>query len=132
MAEMKVPREVRQGLVDLVAVVDWWISQYETLLAEHQKVQDQVQRLDMERLGLATRFQSTLMQNQAEWDAKREALEAEVQRLTQHARELEAAFADAQSRFAEVLESRPSSMADLTEQAVLLINEAKKMVREHL
>jgi cell division septum initiation protein DivIVA len=132
MAEMKVPREIRQSLIDLVAVVDWWISQYETLLAEHQKVQEQVQRLDMERLGLATRFQSTLMQNQAEWDAKREALEAEVQRLTQHAKGLEMVVADAQSRFAEALESRPSSMADLTEQAVLLINEAKKMVREHL
>lgn len=124
--------EIRQRLLDLVVDVDSWYAQQQELEGRLREANERAQRLDHERLGATLRLESELQRSTVEYDEKIEALEQQVQALHGQIAAQNQEIKDAIDQFARELEVRPDTLATLTVQAVALIRETKKMIRENL
>lgn len=126
------PQQLRQRLLDLLVDVDAWMSDDETLREQLAAAQEQIRRLDHERLGAVLRLESELAQSNVEWNEKVADLEAQVRVLSDQVLAQNNEIEGARQRFAKVLEIRPERLADLTDKALVLIEESKKILRENL
>ncbi len=129
---MSQAQEIRQRLLDIVVDVDSWYAQQQELEDRVREANDRAQRLDNERLGATLRLETEFQRSTVEYLEKVEALEEQIRGLAERINAQNAEIKDAVDRFAKELEVRPDSLAALTVQAVALIREAKKMIRENL
>jgi len=126
------PQQLRQRLLDLLVDVDAWMGDDESLREQLTAAQEQIRRLDHERLGAVLRLESELAQINVEWNEKVADLEAQVRTLSDQVLAQNTEIENARQRFAKVLEVRPERLADLTDKALFLIEESKKILRENL
>lgn len=126
------PQQLRQRLLDLLVDVDAWMGDDESLREQFTAAQEQIRRLDHERLGAVLRLESELAQSNVEWNEKVADLEAQVRTLSDQVLAQNAEIEDARQRFAKVLEIRPEKLADLIDKALVLIEESKRILRENL
>src|SRR4029450_186736 len=126
------PQQLRQRLLDLLVDVDAWVGDDESLREQLTATQEQMRRLDHERLGAVLRLESELAQVNVEWKEKVTDLEAQVRTLSDQVLAQNTEIEDARQRFAKVLEIRPEKLADLIDKALVLIEESKKILRENL
>jgi predicted nucleic acid-binding Zn-ribbon protein len=131
-SRMTHPQQLRQRLLDLLVDVDAWMSDDDALRAQLTAAQEQIRRLDHERLGAVLRLESELAQSNVEWNEKVADLESQIRVLSDQVLAQNAEIEDARQRFAKVLEIRPERLADLTDKALVLIEESKKILRENL
>jgi predicted nucleic acid-binding Zn-ribbon protein len=129
---MTYPQQLRQRLLDLLVDVDAWMSEDESLREQLTAAQEQIRRLDHERLGAILRLESELAQSNAKWSEKVADLEGQVRVLGDQVHAQNNEIEDARQRFAKVLEIRPERLADLVDKALVLIEESKKILRENL
>lgn len=129
---MTYPQQLRQRLLDLLVDVDAWMGEDEVLREQLATTQEQVRRLDHERLGAVLRLESELTQSNVEWNEKVADLENQVRVLSDQVLAQNREIEDARQRFAKVLEVRPERLAELTDKAMFLIEESKKILRENL
>jgi predicted nucleic acid-binding Zn-ribbon protein len=126
------PQQLRQRLLDLLVDVDAWMGDDESLREQLTAAQEQIRRLDHERLGAVLRLESELAQTNAEWNEKVADLEAQVRTLSDRVLAQNTEIEDARQRFAKALEIRPEKLIDLVDKALVLIQESKKILRENL
>jgi predicted nucleic acid-binding Zn-ribbon protein len=126
------PQQLRQRLLDLLVDVDAWMGDDESLREQFAAAQEQIRRLDHERLGAVLRLESELAQINAEWNEKVADLEAQVRTLSDQVLAQNTEIESARQRFAKALEIRPEKLADLVDKALVLIEESKKILRENL
>jgi len=126
------PQQLRQRLLDLLVDVDAWMGDDESLREQLAAAQEQIRRLDHERLGAVLRLESELAQTNAQWNEKVADLEAQVRTLSDQVLAQNTEIESARQRFAKALEIRPESLADLVDKALALIEESKKILRENL
>ncbi len=129
---MTYPQQLRQRLLDLLVDVDAWMGEDEVLREQLAVAQEQMRRLDHERLGAVLRLESELARSNVEWSEKVAGLEGQVRILGDQVLAQNSEIEDARQRFAKVLEIRPERLADLTDKALVLIEESKKILRENL
>jgi|RhiMethySRZTD1v2_1073278.scaffolds.fasta_scaffold2448398_1 hypothetical protein len=129
---MTYPQQLRQRLLDLLVDVDAWMGDDESLREQLAAAQEQIRRLDHERLGAVLRLESELAQINVEWKERVADLEAQVRTLSDQVLAQNSEIEDARQRFAKVLEIRPEGLADLIDKALVLIEESKKIIRENL
>lgn len=126
------PQQLRQRLLDLLVDVDAWMGDDEVLREQLSAAQEQVRRLDHERLGAVLRLESELNQSNVEWNEKIADLENQVRVLGDQVLAQNSEIERARQRFAKVLEVTPAGLAELTDKALVLIEESKKIIRENL
>ena len=126
------PQQLRQRLLDLLIDVDAWMGEDESLREQLAKAQEQVRRLDHERLGAILRLESEMAQANATWTERVSELEAQARTLTDQVHAQNQEIIDARKRFAKALEVSPGTLAELTDKAMVLIEESKKILRENL
>lgn len=124
--------EIRQRLLDLIVDVDSWYAQQQELEGRLREANERAQRLDNERLGATLRLESELQRSTVEYDERIEALGQQVQVLHEQIATQNQEIKGAIDQFAKELEVRPDTLAALTSQAVALIRETKRMIRENL
>lgn len=126
------PQQLRQRLLDLLVDVDAWMGDDEVLREQLSAAQEQIRRLDHERLGAVLRLESELNQSNVEWNEKIADLENQVRVLSDQVLAQNSEIERARQRFAKVLEVTPAGLAELTDRALVLIEESKKIIRENL
>lgn len=126
------PQQLRQRLLDLLVDVDAWMGDDEVLREQLSAAQEQIRRLDHERLGAVLRLESELNQSNVEWNEKIADLENQVRVLGDQVLAQNSEIERARQRFAKVLEVTPAGLAELTDKALVLIEESKKIIRENL
>lgn len=129
---MTYPQQLRQRLLDLLVDVDAWMGEDEVLREQLVAAQEQMRRLDHERLGAVLRLESELTQSNVEWNEKVAGLENQVRVLSDQVLAQNEEIERARQRFAKVLEVSPARLAELTDKALVLIEESKKILRENL
>ncbi len=125
-------QQLRQKLLDLLVDVDGWMAANESLQDELAAVKEQNRRLDHERLGAVLRLEAEVTQTNAEWSEKVVDLVNQVQTLTDQVHAQNQEILDARQRFARALEINPTTLTELVDKALILIDEGKKILREHL
>lgn len=126
------PQEIKRKILDLVVDINNWIDRYEAIQMDLRQTRERVQQLENERLGATLRLETELSRVQAEAAETIAGLDRQVKLLTDQVHAQNQEILSATYAFAKELEVKPDNLSKLTAQAVALIRESKKILRENL